>query len=213
MSFRTNAVPKEVIDLLMNVMPVLEKIGGTYLAGGTALSLFLGHRVSIDLDFFTPNDFLATPLIEDLTQLGPYVPIDVKNNSLVCKVTEVQFSLFNYRYPLLCPLENYCNVSIASLRDIAAMKIGAIGDRGARKDFYDLYAILNYTSIKIENILKDVCVKFSIPEDSLYHYIKALTFFEDSRNEPDIKPLVKMNIEWEDIELYFSKLAPTLIHL
>lgn len=62
--------------------------------------------------------------------------IDVKNNSVVCKVKEVQFSLFNYRYPLLCPLENYCNVSIASLRDIAAMKICAIGDRGARKDFY-----------------------------------------------------------------------------
>lgn len=211
MSFKTNAVPDEVIELLINVRPVIEKIGGVYLAGGTALSLFLGHRVSIDLDFFTPNDFLATPLSQDLNQLGPYVPIDVKNNSLVCKVKEVQFSLFKYGYPLLCPLEYYSNISIASLRDIAAMKIGAIGDRGARKDFYDLYAILNYTSIKIEDILKDVCAKFSIPEDSLYHYIKALIFFEESRKEPDIKPLIKMNVQWEDIESFFCKLAPTLI--
>ncbi|ODS30696.1 MAG: hypothetical protein SCARUB_04193 [Candidatus Scalindua rubra] len=211
MSFKTNAVPNEVIDLLLNVRPIIGKIGGVYLAGGTALSLFLGHRISIDLDFFTPNDFLAAPLSEALNQLGPYVPIDVKNNSLVCKVKEVQFSLFKYGYPLLCPFEFYSNISIASLRDIAAMKIGAIGDRGARKDFYDLYAILNYTSIKIENILKDVCTKFSIPKDSLYHYIKALAFFEDSRKEPDIQPLVKLDVKWEDIELFFSKLATTLI--
>lgn len=171
MSFKTNAVPNEVIDLLINVRPIIEEIGEVYLAGGTALSLFLGHRISIDLDFFTPNDFLATPLSEALNQIGPYVPIDVKDNSLVCKVKEVQFSLFKYCYPLVSPFESYSNVHIASLRDIAAMKIVAIGDRGARKDFYDLYAILNYASIKIENILKDVCTKFSIPNDSLYHYI------------------------------------------
>jgi len=85
MSFKakTKAVPGEVINLLLNVRPVVDKIGGVYLAGGTALSLFLGHRISIDLDFFTPNDFLATPLSEDLNQLGSYVPIDVKDNSLV----------------------------------------------------------------------------------------------------------------------------------
>ena len=102
-------------------------------------------------------------------------------------------------------------VSIASLRDIAAMKVAAVGDRGARKDFYDLYAILNCTSIKVDNILKDMCKKFSIPKDSLYHYIRALTFFEDCRKEPDIRPLVKMDVQWEEIELYFTKLAPTLI--
>lgn len=160
MFFRTEALPSEVIDLLLEGRPILDKTGKAYLAGGTALSLLPGHRISVDLDFFTPNDFLATPLSEDLSRLGPYVPIDVKNNSLICKVKDVQFSLFNYGYPLLGPFEFFSNVSIASLRDIGAMKVVAIGDRGARKDFYDLYAILNDTSIKVEDILKDVCTNF-----------------------------------------------------
>lgn len=211
MSFKTNTVPCEVIDLLIHTKPIIEKIGGVYLAGGTALSLFLGHRISIDLDFFTPNNFLAGPLTEALGQLGPFVPIDVKNNSLVCKINEVQFSLFKYGYPLLDPTESYSGVSIASLRDIAAMKITALGDRGARKDFYDLYAILNYTSTKIDKILEDVSIKYSIPTDSLYHYIKALVFFDDSRKEPDIQSLVTMDAQWKDIELFFTKLATTLI--
>lgn len=210
-SFKTNAVPDNVIDLLINATPVIEKRGEVYLAGGTALSLFLGHRVSIGLDFFTPNEFLAGPLTEDLTRLGSFVPIDVKNNSLVCKINEVQFSLFKYGYPLIDATESYDGVSIASLRDIAAMKISALGDRGARKDFYDLYAILNFTFLSIEEILDDVSTKFSIPKDSLYHYIKALTFFEDSRKEPDIQPLVKMDVHWKEIELFFTKLASKLI--
>lgn len=211
MPFKTNAIPDEVIRLLNRVKPIINKIDGTYLAGGTALSLFLGHRVSVDLDFFTPNDFLAGPFIEVLSQLGIFVPIDIKDNSIVCQIDNVQFSLFKYRYPLLVPLEFYSGVYIASLRDIAAMKISAIGDRGARKYFYDLYAILNHTTLKAEKILEDVSKKYSIPNDSLYHYIRSLAFFEDSRKEPDIQSFIKMDIQWPEVELFFSKLIKTLI--
>lgn len=211
MSFKTNTIPNEVIELLKKVSPSVQKITNTYLAGGTALSLFLGHRISVDLDFFTPHDFRAAQLTESLSQLGTFVPIDIKDNSIICQIDNVQLSLFKYGYPLLDSLDFYCKVPIASIRDIAAMKIIAIGDRGSRKDFYDLYTILKFSPLKIEGILDDVCTKFSITKDSLYHYIRAIGFFEDSRKEPDIQSLVTIDANWPDIESFFLSLVKRLI--
>ena len=139
MSFKTNAVPDEVIELLINVRPVIEKIGGVYLAGGTALSLFLGHRVSIDLDFFTPHEFNETQLIKKLTSLPDFVQEGNEQWTVWGKINHTKFSIFYYKYPLLEPTVSFENIQLASLPDIAAMKIHAIEDRGTRRDFVDVY--------------------------------------------------------------------------
>jgi len=211
MSFKTDTIPGEVLSLLEDVSQIVEKTGKAYLAGGTALSLFFGHRISVDLDFFTPNEFKAAPLTQILHQKGGFYPIDIKDNSIVCKISNVQFSIVYYGYPLLEPTLSYSNISIAPVRDIAAMKICAIGDRGARKDFYDIYAILKYTNLTMNQILEDVCIKFSLANDSLYHYIKALGYFEEADKEPDIQSLIKMDVSWTEIKLFFSDLIKKLL--
>ena len=70
LSFRTDAVPTQVIELLSRSAGILELLPEAYLAGGTALSLYFAHRVSVDLDFFVPQSFLA----EDLRPLSAILP-------------------------------------------------------------------------------------------------------------------------------------------
>ena len=123
----------------------------------------------------------------------------------------MQLSVFKYSYPLLERPIEFEGMAIVALRDIAAMKVVAIGHRGTRKDFYDLYALLNLASLKMSDILQDVLQKYALSRDGLYHYIRSLGFFEDAEKEPDIQSQEKMEILWPQIETYFSALVRTLI--
>lgn len=211
MSFRTDAVPPEVVRLLSQSVRILELLPEAYLAGGTALSLRFAHRVSVDLDFFAPQGFLAQDIRPRLMEAGQFRPITVRDDSIVCRIDTVQWSLFRYEYLLLETPERYLGTRIASVRDIAAMKVVAIGDRGSRKDFYDLYTILRGGGLDIRRILDDVVSKFQVPQDTLYHYVRALTYFDDAIRTPDIQGMLRIDAPWPDVELFFRNLAKTLI--
>jgi hypothetical protein len=165
----------------------------------------------VDLDFFVPQSFRAEDLRPRLAKAGHFSPITVRNDSIVCRVDTVQWNLFKYEYPLFERPKRYQRVRIASVRDIAAMKVVAIGDRGSRKDFYDLYTILQAGGLNIQGIFGDVVTKFQLPRDNLYHYIQALTYFEDAVKEPDIEELLRIDVRWPDVELYFRGLAKMLV--
>ncbi len=87
------------------------------------------------------------------------------------------------------------------------MKVVAIGDRGSRKDFYDLYGILTQTPLSAGQILNDVLTKYNLRQDKLYHYIKALTYFEDAAKTPDIQSMLRRKAAWDDVEDFFRNLA------
>ncbi|MBI5144706.1 MAG: nucleotidyl transferase AbiEii/AbiGii toxin family protein [Candidatus Omnitrophica bacterium] len=112
-----------------------------YLAGGTACALQIGHRISVDLDFFTPEEFDAKELTRSLRKIGKF-ELDKQSWGTILGVLEkVKFSIFVYRYPVLFPFKSLFDINIIDLRDIAAMKIDAISTRGIRRDFVDLYFI------------------------------------------------------------------------
>jgi len=211
LSFRTDAVPSEVVGLLSRSAGILELLPEAYLAGGTALSLYFAHRVSVDLDFFVPQSFLAENIRPRLIKAGEFSPITVRDDSIVCRVDAVQWSLFKYEYPLLEIPERYEGIRIASVRDIAAMKVIAIGDRGSRKDFYDLYTILHPGGLEIRGILDDVLSKYRLPQDNAYHYIRALTYFDDAVRTPDIQEMLRIDVRWPDVERFFRNLAKELV--
>jgi hypothetical protein len=165
----------------------------------------------VDLDFFVPKGFLARDLRPRLMNAGRFAPITVQDDSIVCRIDDVQWSLFRYDYELLDPPEVHDGIRIASLRDIAAMKVVAIGDRGSRKDFYDLFALLRGGRLSIQTILEDVRTKYRLPEDNLYHYIRALTFFDDAVKAPDLQDTLRIDVRWADVERFFRQLAKTLI--
>ena len=199
------------MNLLHRSAAILAPLPGAYLAGGTALSLYLAHRLSVVLDFFVPQGFLARDLRPRIMEAGAFGPISVSDDSIVCTIDEVQWSLFKYDYALLEGAGLFAGVQVASIRDIAAMKVAAIGDRGSRKDFYDLYAILRTGDFDIRRILEDLVLKFRLRPDNVYHYVKALSYFEDAVRAPDIRDTLRLDVHWSDVELFFRRLAKTLI--
>ncbi|TFG38949.1 MAG: hypothetical protein E4H44_03000, partial [Candidatus Aminicenantes bacterium] len=118
-----------------------------YLAGGTALALLEGHRISVDLDLFSPTLSDAETLLEDLVDnlQSEITDVALGQNALDLEISGVRVSLIRYRYPLLKPtLTPESNgLRLADRDDIATMKLSAITNRGSRKDFIDFWVLLD----------------------------------------------------------------------
>lgn len=181
-----------------NILP--EK---TYLAGGTALALQFGHRISIDFDFFTPMDFISQDIIKKLEKIGKFVFQESKEkNTLLGLFQGVKFSLFKYDYPLVKPTKKYLGIELVSPEDIFAMKIAAIMDRGTIKDFIDVYFLIK-KGISLEQSLDYYNKKYNALANNIYSIIKSLTYFDDA----DLKEMPEMieKIDWEEIKKFFEK--------
>ena len=150
---------------------VLSQIGplltqrGFYLAGGTAVALHLGHRRSVDLDWFTSELPDPERLAEDIRDHGiHFVTGQVAPGTLHGTVRGVQMSLLRYRYPLLGGLRSWAGgVRIAARADLAAMKLLAVAQRGAKKDFADIYA-LGQRSDSLRQMLQWYRKKYSVED-------------------------------------------------
>src|SRR3989344_2826381 len=119
---------------------------GCYLAGGTALALQMGHRTSVDFDFYTKKHFqknTLTNLFQDNLSNWPIKIIrDFDNTFEIQAGKDIHLSCFYYQYPLLEKCVDISGVKIASVADIAAMKLVAISQRGKRRDFVDMYYLV-----------------------------------------------------------------------
>lgn len=155
-----------------------------YLAGGTGLALQLGHRQSIDFDFFTDKQFDTEKLVEELRHsfsTSQFVVTMEERNSLDCLVENVRLSFFSYDYPLLQPLLEEPYLSIASALDIGCMKLSAVVSRSTLKDYVDLYHILK-TSNQLPALLEAMHKKMPSLDRSLV--LKSLVYFDDVKEEP-----------------------------
>ncbi len=117
-----------------------------YLAGGTALALQIGHRTSVDFDFFTPQDFDTAQIYkilgETLEEANLLRTQEERNTLSIETSTGVKLSFLSYPYPLLDPLVSLEHIDLAALTDIGCMKFAAILSRSQQKDYVDLYVIL-----------------------------------------------------------------------
>jgi hypothetical protein len=188
---------------------VFTKIGASelapifYLAGGTALAIQLGHRESIDLDWFSQADYDAQIAKRFLAVLGNFTVLGESSGTIHGTIDDVKVSFLRYQYPLLFPLIEYEGISLADERDIAAMKIDAISSRGSKKDFIDLFFLLKEYSL--QEILEFFTKKYNNINYNLVHIIKSLSFFEDSEEDPEPVMLKKAN--WEDVKKEISRQA------
>lgn len=173
-----------------------------YLAGGTAAALQLGHRLSHDLDFFTTQDFEEQPLVQHLDSLGDFKLDRLGWKTVLGFFGEVKFSYFFYKYPLLEPASTYRGVKIASLADIAAMKINAIAGRGSRRDFVDLYFITQ-SAPPLRRCLELYEQKYKNLAQNRVHVEKSLVYFDDAEEEP--LPEMLKPVDWEEIKKFFLK--------
>lgn len=194
-----NVLSKEVINAIDIISPLL---GNFYLAGGTGLSLQLGHRKSEDMDFFTTELFNTEVL---LSKIKPEHTLYVTEGTVHCEFKGIKFSFLFYKQPLKYPTITWHEIKVAEWRDIVAEKFKTISQRGSKKDFYDLYAVLKL-KLSITEACRIVKERFSASGLNMYHVLKSLVFFEDAEDEPP--PIIIMaGIEWnwENVKNYFKK--------
>jgi len=175
----------------------VKEIKPFYLAGEAALVLHLGHRESIDFDFFQPDPFHSVQIVQALSTLGALRIESQTEDTLIATLSGVKVSFFQYPHPMIAPLHVCDGISVANLKDIAAMKIIAIAQRGVKKDFMDLHALLN-AGWNFEAIFQCVELKYSNQKYNKMHLLKCLTYFEDAEHDPNPKML--MPVSWPTVK-------------
>ncbi len=167
-----------------------------YLAGGTALALYFGHRFSVDLDWFAEKFDYNLSFRRQLEKLGKLGVDSESEKTFNGTLNRVKISFFEYPYPLVASKQRYKdNIYLAGIPDIAAMKMEAIGRRGSHKDFIDIYFLLQHYSL--EELLGFVHKKFANIEYNETHLLKALTYFEDAKGS--IMPQLIKQVSWQKI--------------
>jgi predicted nucleotidyltransferase component of viral defense system len=150
------------------------------LVGGTALALQIGHRKSIDLDFFGAMQIDGIDLSQELRIYGTVSTRNIGRRIQCFMVNNVQVDFVEYPYPWLDSVVSIDDLKLASCRDIAAMKLSAITNRGTKKDFVDFVFLLEIFSL--EEMLGFYTDKYS--DGNILHILKSLVFFDDAENEP-----------------------------
>lgn len=188
-----STVESTTLELLKKLqqLPVL---CNTRLVGGTALALQLGHRKSVDFDFFGQINVDSQDLKEALRTLGTLTILNDSKNIHIYVLNEVKIDIVNYTYPWLDDVVYKDGIRLASPRDIAAMKITAIEGRGTKKDFVDIYFLLKKYSLK--NLLDFYSRKY--PDSSSFMAMKSLAYFEDAEEEP--MPYMLVDVSWDEIK-------------
>jgi predicted nucleotidyltransferase component of viral defense system len=187
---QTQTVVPELMELLKKIMS--EKLFSDFnLVGGTALALQMGHRNSIDIDLFGNSEINSEFFIEKLSEFGEVKVAKSTKNILITKINEVKVDFVNYKYPLLSECLFIENIRMLSVKDIAGMKLNAIAGRGSKKDFIDLYFLLNEFSL--EDILSFYEKKYK--DGSVFMVQKSLTYFEDA--DAQQQPKMFKDFNWE----------------
>ena len=181
-----------------------------YLAGGTALALELGHRISLDFDFYTEKEFDPETLLQNLQK--HFEDIDIQlirtaKNTLILSIDNIEVSLFSYPYPLISSLIKIFEVNLASMEDICAMKIVAIIQRGTKRDFIDIYFLIK--KFGLEKVFTLAQKKYKGLFNK-YLALQALTYFTDADKEKDeqrAKTLIGISISWDEIKKELIKIV------
>lgn len=175
-----------------------------YLAGGTALALQLGHRISVDLDFFSQTQSDVPALTEPLRRaLIDYAPVlaDTSWGNLVFLADNVRVGFYGYGYDLVRPLIKTEGVSLASIEDIGLMKMDALLARASRKDFHDLYAICQRISLR--ELFDMAPSKYPHVRDFEAQVTRHMVYFDRAEQETPT-PLLEV-VEWETVKDWFRK--------
>lgn len=194
------AIPASTF-IVLKKLSSLDFLNDFNLVGGTGLALYWGHRISIDIDFFTDKkqDLLYTE--GRLNEIEKSNFISRTPIALFYSIDSVKCDFLVYPYLFGKPPVKEDNIQVASLDDIVTMKLGAITNRGAKKDFIDLFYILQHYSFDI------LCTLYTEKYNTkdLFALFKALTFFNDA--EPQEMPaiLLDKNLKWQTVKKEIEK--------
>lgn len=186
-----DTVTLAILNKLM-LHPSLDKF---VLVGGTALALQIGHRKSVDLDLFTISGFDPDVLLTDL--LPTFFPTLLQKSSLsiICSIEGIKVDFIHFRYPFIRPVRLEEGLRMLTLEDITAMKLDAISGRGSKKDFFDIFYLLQYFTL--DEMFGFYLEKY--PHQTTFHVLRSLAYFKDAENDPD--PMVMdPSVTWYQVK-------------
>ncbi|NIG56756.1 nucleotidyl transferase AbiEii/AbiGii toxin family protein [Chitinophaga sp. Cy-1792] len=199
---RKETVRESTLELLKKLMQD-DILKDFFLAGGTALSLQIGHRISIDLDFFTAAPFNENELLTELENNYSFQVDFQSKNTIKGWIQDVKVDLIAHVYPTVNPIIVEENVRMASLKDIAAMKLNAITGNGTRlKDFIDIAYLSSF--LTLSDMVEAYCEKYASRNPVMV--LKALDYHNDiDFNEPII--MLDGDYSWQKIKDRLNQMA------
>ena len=194
-----NCLSPAARNVLKVIAPIVDE-KGFVLAGGTAIALRLGHRLSEDFDFFTTQSFRPDRLHLAISGLGLETTVlQEEPGTLTLSADEVKVSFSHYPYAFLDVASKLHGVKVAGLIDIASMKLMALMQRGAKRDYVDLYWILQ--DMPFTKIAENMVKRYGSNRVNPLVIGKALVFFRDADADPDPEFLGK-RVAWAKIKKY-----------
>lgn len=187
---------------LIKKLQSLDELKDSRLVGGTALALQIGHRKSVDIDLFMSDTIDVNDLLAAIrTFTGEVTLLSSSRTMRFLRVNNVKVDVVAYPYKWIDEPVIEDEIMLASIKDIAAMKISAITNRGTKKDFIDLYFILQHFTF--QEIIELYKTKY--PDAIMFTTLKSLVYFEDA--EPEPMPYMLENVSWEQVKTTISKLV------
>jgi predicted nucleotidyltransferase component of viral defense system len=196
-----STIEPSTLDLLRSILAVPE-LQSFYLVGGTALALRFGHRLSVDLDLFSTEDFDKNHIIGVVETNFPRVTYKESDSNIgfFCSINGVKVDLVkHHHFSLIRKPEEMEGVRMFSTQDIIAMKIAAILRRGQQKDFFDLVELLKH--YPLQNCIDFYHEKYSSQQlaISIPH---AISYFDDAENSPT--PVSLNGQTWPGVKKYLQ---------
>jgi hypothetical protein len=182
----------------------LARTWGAYLAGGLAVALQLGHRVSADFDWFTANTIPPAKLLDDIKATGFTVAVRQNDEgTFLGQVGGLEYSVFRYRYDVVGLVQEIEGCRVASLEDLGAMKLAAICQRSVKRDYVDLHAILTMGGVSIGDLV--IAWNRKYPGKDVGFALRALAYFADVDNAR--MPEMLSRTTWEKVKTDLEKLV------
>ncbi len=193
-----STVEKETYQLLQQLFTI-EAISKHFaLAGGTSLALQIGHRTSIDLDLFSVEKFEPKELEIILASQSDlkFTYVGSNKRMLFCFINDIKCDFVHEPAKLILPFLKQDAISYFTIQDIAAMKMHTICGRGKKKDFFDIYALLELYSWK--DMLRWFEQKYG--GEQMYILWRSMNYFNDADEDPDLKGFKPYTKSWEEIK-------------
>ena len=161
------------------LLPLIKKFYKDFgLVGGTAIALHIGHRESIDFDFFSSNKFDAFNIKKRIMNFKTIDKTIVsKSYEFTFLLNGVKITFFHYPFKVDCEIDFNRTLKMPSLLTLAAMKAYALGRRAKWKDYVDLYFIMKDFH-SLQEIIKQAKKIFG-DEFNEKIFRTQLSYFED----------------------------------
>jgi len=168
------------------------------LVGGTALALYWGHRLSVDIDFFSDKKINLDDLEGEISQIPGAMLFSKNPIGLVYIINNIKTDFVNFPYSFFYPSQSKEEFFIANIDDVVSLKLGALANRGAKKDFYDLYYVLQH--YRLDQLIELYQKKFNVAD--VLPLLKSLIYFEDAEDGLPPVLLKDKKLTWPQVKKF-----------